>query len=170
MTTSLQLHAIRQCLMSMPANELRELRTEITETLYSRLRTSLYEADTDNSFNKEISSIGWISRMLDVNNKDLIKFIGSVKIDNLVEEYTDPPARRVIENHTIQIIICPTGSIKPSPMYINIHHINKIIQVSWESTGVLVREGIMTTYGKPRLIPYIMFMLRNLSILIDNCP
>jgi hypothetical protein len=167
---SLQLHAIKQCLTTLPANELRSLRTDITENLYSRLRSALLDADIGDNFTKEIKSIGWISRMLDVNNKDLIKFIGSVKVDNLVEEYTEAPVRRVIENHTIQLIICPKGSERPSPIYINIHHINKIIQVSWETTGVLVREGMITTHGKASRIPYIMFMLRNLPTLIDLCP
>lgn len=167
---SLQLQAIRQCLTSLPANELRTLRTEITEVLYNRLRSELHKADAAKDFSKEISSIGWISRMLDINNADLIKFVGKVKIDDLIEEYTDTPVRRIIENHTIQLIICPKGSEKPSPMYINIHHINKIIQVNWESTGVLVREGIITTHGKTSRIPYIMFMLRNLSTLIEMCP
>ena len=104
--------------------------------------------------------------MLDVNNKDVFKFVGSVKIDELVEQYTNSPVRRVIENHTIQLIICQ----KSAPMYINIHHINRIIQVNWESTGVLVREGVITTHGNPKLIPYIMFILRNLATLIELCP
>lgn len=166
---SLQFHAIKQCLSTLPANDLRTLRAEVTETLYSRLRSELHNADNEGIFTKEISSIEWISRMLDVNNKDLAKFIGSVKLDDLVEEHSNT-SRRIIENHTIQLIICPSGSDRPSPMYINIHHINKVIQVNWDSTGVLVREGIITTHGNPRRIPYIMFMLRNLQILVDLCP
>jgi hypothetical protein len=167
---SLQYNAIKQCLFTLPANELRALRTEISETLYNRLRSALYKADVDKSFTKEISSIGWISRMLDVDNCDLVKFIGTVNIDNLAEEYTNTPVRRVIENHTFQLIICSKSQERPAPMHINIHHRNKIIQVYWGSTGVLVREGIITTYGKPKKIPYIMFMLRNLSTLVENCP
>lgn len=163
---SLQYNCIKQCLLTLSANELRTLRTDIVEALYSRLKTKLYEADVDNCFSKEISSIEWISRMLDVNNKDVFKFVGSVKIDELVEQYTNSPVRRVIENHTIQLIICQ----KSAPMYINIHHINRIIQVNWESTGVLVREGVITTHGNPKLIPYIMFILRNLTTLIELCP
>lgn len=162
---SLQYNCVKQCLSALPANELRTLRTDIVETLYARLRTKLYDADVENSFTKEIAAIEWISRMLDANNKELIKYVGSIKIDDLVEQYTTIP-RRAIENHTIQLIVCQ----KNAPMYINIHHINRIVQVNWDSTGVLVREGVITTHGNPRQIPYIMFILRNLLALIEMCP
>ncbi len=119
-------------MFSLPANELRTLRTDIVETLYTRLRSKLYEADTENSFTKEIAAIEWISRMLDVNNKEVIKYVENLKIDDLVEQYTTIP-RRSIENHTVQLVICQ----KSAPMYINIHHINRIVQVNWDSTGVL---------------------------------